>query len=71
MSETPKEKLWGGLGTFVVAGAFTAWQVWRWHRVQAWVIFFIAGFIPVPLVAITGIAAIAGLVYFIKGVFDR
>jgi hypothetical protein len=69
MNEKRKENLLGGVITFAVAGAMTAWQILRWNHERAWIIFRL-WFIPVPFILITGIAVVVGLFYFIRGVFN-
>jgi hypothetical protein len=56
----------GGLAIMAVFGLLTRWQIERINDESYWIIFRV-WFIPIPIVIITALGTLGGLVLFFQG----
>jgi hypothetical protein len=68
-SESSIGQIFGGLALFAIFGFLTWLQVGRITKESYWIIFRI-WFIPVPVIFLTGIATLGGIVLFFQGIFN-
>jgi len=66
-SESALSQILGGLAIIAICGFLTWLQIERIDKASYWIIFRI-WFIPVPVILITGLATLGGIVLLFQGI---